>query len=708
MSLTAQSHGPLRLGIEWDGIDAYQFRVQNWENIESAQFTIRWDTAYTEYLSLGNVNLDDFDFLGFNDDNAADGLLLFVGTSLGSTKQDGEIIFSIRVETSDTLRGRPYYSNDPLMIEFSDDSGRIEDPKSMPGSYGAVRSLSLIEGSLALDQNSDCLLDTTDLLLSDRLISFASDTETFHTYTGQEGNYRIELPEGDYEISASIPDHLASSCLDMQILMIGEDAERDSLDILYQVIDACPELKLELTSEAALQCSEVNFLIQYQNQGTAIAPDAYIEIALLANYGMLGSDLSFTDLGNDVYRFDIGDLAPGATGEINFSAESNCAASLAENHSLVAEIFPNDDCLPQSPDWSGASLSLDVECRNDSVIFIVTNDGIADMTTALEGIILEDDLGGFIRDVDLGAGDRLELPFEGLGSTWRMKIPQVANHPGQSRPTIAVEGCGRNQSGDFSRTYIAQYSEDDVERYRDIDNQASVDQIEAFAKMSFPTGFGAEKYIQVQDRIEYQIRFENRTDSVLTHLVIRDSLSPFLDISSLRDIYSNHDVKIDLLSDHIIEFDFGVINLPPRDSMPDQSSVSIHYSIGIQEGTSPGSVIRNTGEVFVDYQDAVMSNEVFHTVIEDITDVITSTPATPAIEPLLTSPNPSGNEVIALGRNFENSFIEIQDILGITCYRSAINGNKLDLQHQHLTPGTYLITITDTAGIKYLTKHIIK
>ena len=73
-------------------------------------------------------------------------------------------------------------------------------------------------------------------------------------------------------------------------------------------------------------------------------------------------------------------------------------------------------------------------------------------------------------------------------------------------------------------------------------------------KWAFPLGFGDENYIYRGQDIEYLIRFQNTGTDTAFFVTIRDTLSDFLDITTVRPGASSHNYNFTVSEEGVYKF----------------------------------------------------------------------------------------------------------------------------------------------------------
>jgi len=208
---------------------------------------------------------------------------------------------------------------------------------------------------------------------------------------------------------------------------------------------------------------------------------------------------------------------------------------------------------------------MDAFCDGDSIRFQITNIGIAPMSEALEYIVIEDNIMREMGDFELAPGQIEEIHFAANGATVRLEADQATGHPGISTPNVTVEGCDPDGDGVFSLGYFTQWPDDDGNPHISIECLEIFGPYDPNDKAALPTGVTENHYIEQNIDIEYKIRFQNVGTADAMTVVVLDTLSPFLDISTLQLGASSHTYQFELLTNNILKFTFDGINLPPEE-----------------------------------------------------------------------------------------------------------------------------------------------
>ncbi|MEK7257535.1 MAG: cohesin domain-containing protein, partial [Bacteroidota bacterium] len=295
----------------------------------------------------------------------------------------------------------------------------------------------------------------------------------------------------------------------------------------------------------------------------------------------------------------------------------SCDAALGQAHCSTAEIFPQENCLPPDPLWDGGSLEVSASCDGDSVRFEVQNIG-DDMDAPVQYFIIVDDMVQISADdLQLVSSETKNFSFDANGSTWRIEVDQVANHPGASQPSAFVEGCGVNGNGGFSLGFVNQFPLDDANLNIDRDCQPNIGAFDPNDKRGYPNGYGVAHFIEPGTDVEYMIRFQNTGTDTAFNIVVADTLSPFFDPASVLPGVSSHSYQFELLGENILRFTFKDILLPDSNVNEAGSHGFVKFRISQRADVPIGTTIFGSAAIYFDFNEPVITNTTYHTVGED-------------------------------------------------------------------------------------------
>ncbi len=113
-----------------------------------------------------------------------------------------------------------------------------------------------------------------------------------------------------------------------------------------------------------------------------------------------------------------------------------------------------------------------------------------------------------------------------------------------------------------------------------------------------------------QEDLIFKIRFQNTGNAPAYNIQIRDTLSEFLDISSVQYISGSHDghLTFSRTEDRVLVFDFDNIYLPDSTTDLEGSQGFFLYRVSIIDDLPEGTLIENTAHIYFDNNPAVVTN----------------------------------------------------------------------------------------------------
>lgn len=571
----------------------------------------------------------------------------------------------------------------------------------------------IITGRVALDTSGNCLVEPAEEALEDWLVAATKSGNTFIATTNELGEYILPADTGVYRVRLIKPSENWASCQDEVELTFDLNDTSANIDFPVDIEIECPNLAISHTVPAIRPCFERPSYVNYCNYGTETAVDAYIDIVYDSLIRPVNASIDFDSLGEQVYRFELGDIEPLECGEFRVDLFLDCEAVVGASYCIEAHAFPDTLCTPPAATWSGAFIEVSAVCEQDSVYFRIENTGSGNMEIdEYSKFIIVEDIILLKRDsVSFDSGQFDTIPFPANGSTYAMVAEQVEDAPGFSYPMAIVEGCGENDEGEFSIGYSQQFPLNDANPFLDIDCPIAISSFDPNDKQGFPVGYQEEHFIQLNTPIEYLVRFQNTgTDTAFT-VIIRDTLDTNLDIASLQVGASSHSFDFDVTGEGVLVFNFQNIMLPDSNVNQLASNGFIEYKITPKTEAELGTVIRNRAAIYFDFNEPVITNETFHTLGIDFVEFIVGTTQYPTRSniAIVVRPNPfdQQTEILIENHSEDNYFLEIFDINGKLIRSEQHNGSVITFYRKNLVNGLYFYRLSASDGFLNTGKIII-
>lgn len=568
-----------------------------------------------------------------------------------------------------------------------------------------------LKGYVLADWNTNCTKEATDDGLTQVLLKITNASgDEYFVATDGDGFYKTSIFPGTYTIEVLPPNNLWLPCQAAYTLTLNPN-ETQERDFLLQPVAICPAMSVDLSTPFLRRCFTGNYWVNYCNQGTADATDAYVDIQIDDFLSLSLASVGYTDLGGNLYRFDIGDVPFNECGTFYITVVVSCDAVLGQIHCTEATIYPTGSCAPNNPEWSGASLEVLAECETDSLEFTIRNVGTGITSEPLEYVIIEDAV-MFMNApppaILLAPSEEHRFKVPANGATWRVEVAQEPFHPGLSVPTEVVEGCANG--GQFSIGFVNQFSMNDNDPWVDIDCTPNVGSYDPNDKQGFPIGYGAAHYIKPGTALEYLIRFQNTgTDTAFT-VVIRDTLSAWLDPTTVRPGASSHPYTFEFYGDRNIKFTFDNILLPDSSTNLEGSNGFVSFRIAQNADVPLQTDILNSAAIFFDFNEPVITNTTVHRVAVDFVTVSAWQPFRDGLE-LRVLPNPVAETALLELRGIEGLQeweVALTDATGRLVRSANASGQQWRFERGNLPAGIYLLQVRSNGQLLGTGKVVLR
>jgi uncharacterized repeat protein (TIGR01451 family) len=139
-------------------------------------------------------------------------------------------------------------------------------------------------------------------------------------------------------------------------------------------------------------------------------------------------------------------------------------------------------------------------------------------------------------------------------------------------------------------------------------------------KITEPVGNGEAHFIERNKDISYTIFFQNVGADTVYNLRVMDTLSAYLDISTLRQDGASHAFNMTILDGNVIRFSFANIRLPSSSINEKKAKGWVKFTVSQKSNLPLMTQINNTAAIHFDFAPPILTNTVYHTVGADLTN----------------------------------------------------------------------------------------
>jgi uncharacterized repeat protein (TIGR01451 family) len=540
-----------------------------------------------------------------------------------------------------------------------------------------------VVGKIFKDINENCQIDENENGIIDRTVIL--NPGNISLKTGHGYWYIDSLPSGTYTITADTTGKWKRTCPLTQTFTIAyPDSFYMAPSFGFVSTEPCAEPDISITMpfmRPGFSNQKIYVKACNQYKATGALTNAYVVIELDPQLTPQSGSQTYTSLGNNQYRFNIGNLNPGVCKDFWIACSLSVNATLGETLCMKANLFPQDSCvfdtIPDVPTgvtpctlpWDKSSLKVEGTCVNDSIRFVIYNTGQAgggDMQCYAPVRIYVDGVLISLDSILIAGGDSVVIMFAGDGRTWRLEADQHPLHPGRSRPNATVENCG---SGDWTPNLVNNLPHNDLDPIVDIYCGVVTGSYDPNDKRGFPLGITENHHIMPNQDIEYLIRFQNTgTDTAFT-VIITDTLDTDLDIFSVISGVSSHNYKFRMHGPRVLEWRFYNILLPDSNVNEPASNGFVTFKVKQHKNLANGTLITNTANIYFDFNAPIITNTSLHTVDDGVRTVVSRVETRDVrqkTKSLKVYPNPATNQLtVSSAQLAKGAGVEIYNAMGV-------------------------------------------
>ncbi len=479
-----------------------------------------------------------------------------------------------------------------------------------------------ISGNVAIDENDNCVNDVDEYTLKRWIVQFIG-TDSYYAHTDSLGNYSVGVDTGSYVVNVIPPNIYWSSCI--IDTLVSHQNNNDSTVINFPISRdiLCPLVQVEIGTPLLRNCTSNIYTVNYCNQGTIAEENTLIEISLDTTLIVDSTTIQWSSANNNLgvnnYTFDIGHLGINECSNFQLFTTLSCESETGEQHCVEAHVNPDTTCLSNGLLWDGSDIRLEATCIGDSIHFIIRNVGapMSDSLTAIivdeeqmlqysHLIIVEDELMfRFKLDQD---EEKIKAILAEENKTYRLAITEIPGHPLYSQPAVSIQGCP-DEAGIPHIQIVNNYSPSDSNPFEDSDCQTSVSN-DSFNLVGNELRVGSSSNINSikpiaiteETRINFHLPFLNTGKTNANSLIIVDTLSSYLDISTFKSGLSSHEYTWNIEANNILTITFENIALPSHTIDETNSMGFVQFSMLPKRNLLPGTLIKNKGAVYCNDQ----------------------------------------------------------------------------------------------------------
>lgn len=207
----------------------------------------------------------------------------------------------------------------------------------------------------------------------------------------------------------------------------------------------------------------------------------------------------------------------------------------------------------------------------------------------------------------------------------------------------------------------------------------------------------ADHYALIDQPLTYTIRFQNTGNDYARNVIIRDTIDPAFDLSTLKVLHSSHpnELTVTYSDSREVIFSFKNIFLPDSTTNRSGSNGNVTYSLAYNKGSKPQTIVKNTANIYFDFNPAIITNTIENIVVVSFPSSVRN----PIKNTIVVYPNPASNMI------YFSKYVERCILIDLYGQRIKETTNT-DHMTLDVSTGTYLLKL-EKDGISSYHKIVI-
>ncbi len=475
----------------------------------------------------------------------------------------------------------------------------------------------IIKGKVYHDLNANCQKEAGEV--GKEYYTIKAEPGGYITSTDENGNYELEVGAGTYTISQVIPQAKGLSVTQLcpagagthTVTFNGLNNEVSGYDFGNNVKE-CTSLTVDITARRR-RCFRNQTIVKYENEGVVTANNAHITVTFPEYVVPLSSTNPWVNVTGNTYKFNVGTLQAGQSGQFIVTDSVACVPNIVGLIQCTeAKIYPKNTC--SAPAWNGASLEIVGKCLNTTPHkgrFVLRNVGTASLQSAYK--IWRGNTQILNNTLTLAQGDSLVLEIPTDGENLFIQANQAVGHPDGAMVSAAVMNCGiliPVVQGSSQIKFM--FLPNDEYANSEMDCMPIVDSYDPNDKAVSPAGITEHNYVKPNTELEFKIRFQNMGTAEAVNIVVIDTLSQHLDLTTFQMASVSHPYKLKferVNGKQVAFWTFTDINLPAKSINEPASHGYIKFKIKHLPTLVEGTIIKNFADIYFDFNEPVRTNE---------------------------------------------------------------------------------------------------
>lgn len=561
-------------------------------------------------------------------------------------------------------------------------------------------TITAVEGNVMVDANKNCISDTGEKGLENWLVELKQHNVSSYTLTAPDGYFSFRTDTGAYQLVLHNRNSLLFDTICNPIIsgnIASNQISPDNVTFLVKptICYTPPKLDISVHTTRLVKCRTATYTVTVKNEGQGYEAHPFVDIVIDTLLDFTSTThVNYTALSPKKYRFYLDTLYGNNTYTFYFNAMVNCDALTGRTHCVDAKVYPKLNCKTNSASF----LTSTASCLGDSIVFVIKNESSTTTVANKKYLILENDSIIQQNTYQLGGNQSKNIGLKNRNaSTFRLityQDPATPRELADSVLTTVIEGC--TNAANYSIGYVTNVVPSDNVADEDIDCQPNLASFDPNDKLASPVGFSTSHFIEKNQPVTYTLRFQNTGTYYAFDVVLIDSLSSNLDISTLKYIGASHHY-VATVTNNVLKVTFSNILLPWKSLNEEKSNGFFSFRITPKPSLNDGDKIYNYANIYFDFNAPVQTNTTFHTIGRDFIKVKVISGIKNNWTQLKTSvfPNPFSESATLTFEYSQPTRLVILDIEGKILQQYTAASNSYIINRKNLSKGLCLYELRD-------------
>lgn len=431
------------------------------------------------------------------------------------------------------------------------------------------------------------------------------------------GRYGLAFPDtGTYQLQVEPPSGYWATCPVDTLLEVIDSTTQFEVNFAADALVDCPLVKLEIGRTPIRQCFPSTISIGFENIGTAVAEEVEIKLSFDSRFIPTQASLPWQAPNDSCMVFNFTAIDIGEMGMITIQFEPSCEdLLLGEEICFTATVSPDVLCEVPDQSWDGASLQAQVVCAAEGTSFEITNTGTgatgSPVSYTLSSIVNDDIILYLEGTVILSPGETDTIQAPNNGSIWYLEMNQTEGHPYPAPIALLNNQCLTEPDSTTAQQLNQLFTEDGSPFVATTCGEV-IGPYDPNDKTATPTGLTDLHYVERHRPIDYTIQFQNVGTDFARNVVLEDSLSSFLDLSTFTPLTASADYRWALTQDGFLRILFPDINLADSTSNEAASHGFFSFRITPKADAPFEEDIFNFADIFFDFNAPIRTGTTQH------------------------------------------------------------------------------------------------